>query len=92
MKPIKVDILVTDRCQASGVFTVLDILIAANFIARREQNIQHDVFKLRLVGQSNQERAYNGYTISPLNEVTNSSSPDVFIIPGAFEAVFRVRW
>jgi len=84
---IKVAILVTNRCQASSVFSVIDILLAANYANGKLLGKHYDVFSYELIGLKKQQKAYNGHTIGPLANISDVEQPDVVIIPGISESV-----
>lgn len=82
-----VAIVVTERCQASSVFTIVDMLLAANYAARRFVGEAGDPFQVRLVGLHTRETAYNGYALAPLERLTHDPIPQIVLLPGAFESV-----
>lgn len=82
-----VGIIVTERCQASSVFTIVDLLIAANFAATQFLGRQAPPFEITLIGLRAREQAYNGYAVAPLVDASRCRKPDIVLLPGAFEAV-----
>jgi len=82
----KIVILVTDRCQASNIHTILDILIAANQVAKAYLGSDKSPFKFALVGLEEKVKAYNLSSIDNIQLIHKVSRPDIVIIPGAFEA------
>ncbi|MGB3665829.1 MAG: DJ-1/PfpI family protein, partial [Bermanella sp.] len=83
---LKVAILVTDRCQASSIHTLLDVFIAANYVAKTFMGLQKSPFNLQLVGLKKKATAYNQSAIDNVQSIQQAAQPDVLIIPGAFEA------
>jgi len=84
---INIGIVVTERCQASGVFMAIDLIIAANFAARKYFNNSERLFNYQLIGLGRRATAYNGNQITDLVKIQDCARPDVVILPGAFEAV-----
>lgn len=80
-------IVVTERCQASSVFAMIDMLIAANYGACEFLGESSRPFEPMLIGLHAKETAYNGYTVTPLTHANQCQRADVVLIPGAFEAV-----
>ena len=85
-----VGIVVTERCQASSVFTVVDLLMAANFAATEFLAGDATPFAWRLLGLQAQATAYNGCSVRPIDPVGECSRPDIVLVPGIFEAVLSV--
>ena len=83
----KVAIVVTERCQASSVFVVTDLLMAANYALSQYFNQHTPLFEFELVGLKSRAQAYNGQTINAIVPISKCQTPDVVILPGAFEAV-----
>ncbi len=81
-----VQILVADRCQASGIFSLVDTLIAANYCFRKTSGIGQDVFPFKLIGSRHEHTAYNGYQISNIELIDVDDRPDILILPGMIEA------
>lgn len=86
---ISIGIVVTERCQASSVFTIIDMLIAANYAATQLLGKAESPFQTRLLGLGTKAHSYNGCTIEPLEPLVSSPRPDIVLIPGAFEAVLE---
>lgn len=86
---LNVGIIITDRCQASSVFTVVDMLIAANFAATQRLAESEPPFDSRLLGLQTKATSYNGCALMPLEPLANIQRPDILILPGAFEAVLE---
>jgi len=84
---LNVGIVVSDRCQASSVFAVLDMLIAANYALRRYFDKRAPLFNYQLIGLKGSVRAYNGSQIGPVIKIQDSNRPDIVILPGAFESI-----
>lgn len=85
---LQIAIVVTERCQASSVYTMLDMLMAANFVGARYFNTGREpLFETRLVGLRAKERAYNGREVTQLEAAPQLQRPDIALLPGAFEAV-----
>lgn len=82
-----IGIIVTERCQASSVFTLVDFLIAANFAATELLTDNAPPFSFQLLGLSSRETAYNGCTVAPIHDAGHCPRPDIALLPGAFEAV-----
>jgi transcriptional regulator GlxA family with amidase domain len=87
----KVAIVVTQRCQASSVFVVTDLLMAANYALSQYFNEQTPLFQYELVGLNTRTQAYNGQTISGIVPITKCQTPDIVILPGAFESVLPIK-
>ena len=85
-----VGIVVTERCQASSVFTVVDLLMAANFAATEFLAGDATPFAWRLLGLQAQATAYNGCSVRPIDPIGECSRPDIVLVPGIFEAVLSV--
>lgn len=84
---ISIGIVVTERCQASSVFTIVDMLIAANFAATQLLGEAEAPFESRLLGLRAKATAYNGCAMMPLEPLARSPRPDILLLPGAFEAI-----
>lgn len=84
---ISVGIVVTERCQASSVFMIVDMLIAANFAATQLLGETAAPFESRLLGLRAQANSYNGCALTPLEPLELSPRPDIVLLPGAFEAI-----
>jgi len=84
---INVGIIITERCEASSVFMAVDLIIAANFCARKYFNSSERLFNYQLIGLKESAKAYNGKQINGLVNIQDCARPDVIILPGAFEAV-----
>jgi len=84
---IKIAILVTDRCQASSIHSIIDILLAANYANGKLLGKSYDIFSYELIGLKKQQKAYNGHTIGPLTKISDIEQPDIVIIPGIAESV-----
>jgi transcriptional regulator GlxA family with amidase domain len=82
-------ILVTDRCQASNIHTILDILIAANQVAKGYLGSGTSPFRFSLIGLKTKVQAYNQSSIDNIQLIHRVNRPDVVIIPGAFEAAIK---
>lgn len=79
-------IVVTERCQASNIHTILDILIAANQVAKAYLGAENSPFRFKLVGLETKVTAYNRSTIDNIQLIHRVERPDIVIVPGAFEA------
>ncbi|OUS27217.1 hypothetical protein A9Q99_15645 [Gammaproteobacteria bacterium 45_16_T64] len=88
---IKVAVVVSERCQASGVMATLDLLISANYCHGHFMNKNYEVFETTLIGLDEQQQAFNGYSIGPLVGIDTIERPDVLIVPGIIEAVNTKR-
>ena len=84
---INVAIVVSERCQGSGVMAVLDLFIAANYCHGHFMRKGYDVFATQLVGLDTYQKAYNGCSIGPLQSLNNTPRPDILVIPGIIEAI-----
>lgn len=82
-----IGIVVTARCQASSVYTMVDLLIAANCAATQVLGEREAPFSTTLLGLHAKERAYNGCLVTPLDSTLRCVRPDVVLLPGAFESV-----
>jgi len=87
----KIAIFVTEKCQASSVHTVLDILIAANHVAKTFLGLSDPPFEVQLIGLKKKVKAYNLSFIDNIKPIQHASIPDIVILPGAFEAVVSER-
>lgn len=88
--PLNVQILTADRCQGSGVYMVIDTLIAANYCYRKLSQSRENFFDFKLVGRAASHTAYNGYAVNNVELIDLNDRPDVLIIPGIIEAVLKV--
>ena len=86
---VSVGIIVTERCQASSVFTIVDMLVAANFAATQLLGESEPPFNLRLLGLRTKATSYNGCALMPLEPLAHVQRPDILLLPGAFEAVLE---
>ena len=84
---IDVGIIVNDRCQASSVFAVTDLLMAANYTLRRYFEVESTLFRYQLIGLKTKVQAYNGSQIDCVVKIQDCKRPDLVILPGAFESV-----
>jgi len=84
---ITIGIVINERCQASSVFAVTDLLIAANFTLQRYFATPAPLSNYQLIGLKSNTRAYNGSQIGPAVKIQNCERPDIVILPGAFESV-----
>lgn len=82
----KIAILVTERCQASNIHIILDILIAANQVAVAFLGSRDTPIKFELIGTSSSVKAYNESSIDNIRPMQKTGRPDIVILPGAFEA------
>ncbi len=87
MKLLNVGIVVNERCQASSVFSVTDLLIAANYALQRYFDTRASLFSYQLIGLKSSVTAYNGSVIGPIIKIRDCTRPDIVILPGAFESV-----
>ncbi|MCP5170208.1 MAG: helix-turn-helix domain-containing protein [Hahellaceae bacterium] len=87
----KIAILVTERCQASNIHTILDILIAANHVAKAYLGAKASPFQFELIGLEEKVSAYNRTSIDNIRLISKVNQPDIVIIPGAFEASVTVE-
>lgn len=86
---INVAIVVTERCHASSIFSIVDMLLAANYCSGKLLKGRFDVFNVSLVGFASQCSASNGYTVGPLVSPDSIERPHIVIVPGIVESVFR---
>lgn len=84
---LNVGIVVNERCQASSVFAVVDLIIAANYTLRRYFDTSSPLFRYQLIGLKGSARAYNGSQIGSVTKIQDCERPDIVILPGAFESV-----
>ena len=84
---INVGIIVNERCQASSVYSAVDLIIAANFALKHYLDDDRPLFSYQLIGISNKAQAYNGHMLSGLVKIQDCDRPDLAILPGAFESV-----
>ncbi len=84
---INLQVLVSERCIGASIFTVLDIITAANFVYRKQQGTQQSLIDVKLIGAADYQHAYNGQRIGPLDNMMTVERPDVLILPGLIEAV-----
>lgn len=87
----KISILVTERCQASNIHTILDTLIAANQVAKAYLKADRSPFKFELIGLEKKVKAYNQSSIDNIQLIHKVSRPEIVIIPGAFEAAITTK-
>ncbi|MEH6343543.1 MAG: helix-turn-helix domain-containing protein [Bermanella sp.] len=83
----KVAIVVTERCQASSVFVVTDLLMAANYALQQYFSGDIPLFEYELVGIKSRVKAYNGQNIDGIVPAAQCQAPDIVILPGAFESI-----
>ncbi|MEP1448852.1 MAG: helix-turn-helix domain-containing protein [Paraglaciecola sp.] len=88
---MNIAILVTDRCQASSIHLVLDLFIAANYIAKDNFGSDSNVFNIELVGVNKKAKAYNQTFIDGIKPIKLATRPDILIIPSVFEATINVE-
>lgn len=86
MKVTTVQVLIGDRCPASGIFTIVDSLMAANYSFRKSSGVKHDIFSFRLVGRKTEHHAYNGFAISNVELMDVNNRPEILVVPGMMEA------
>jgi transcriptional regulator GlxA family with amidase domain len=86
---IKVAVVVTERCHASSIFSVVDMLLASNYCNGKLLKDRFDVFEVTLVGFAEHYSASSGYTIGPLISPEVIDRPDLVIVPGVVESIFR---
>lgn len=86
---IKVGIIVNERCQASSVYSAVDLILAANFALNHYFNDDKPLFSHQLIGLKSKAQAYNGHFISGLVKIQECERPDLAILPGAFESVLE---
>jgi len=91
MKTMSVAILIGDRCPASGIFAVVDTLIAANYSYRKVSGEKKDLFSFCLIGKETEYKAYNGFMISQVVPYQQVERPDILIVPGMFEATVQEK-
>jgi len=84
---LNVGIVVNERCQASSVFAVTDLLIAANYTLNRYFETSEPLFNYQLMGLKGSVQAYNGIQIGSVAKIQDCKRPDVLILPGAFESI-----
>ncbi len=84
---LNIGIVVNERCQASSVFAVTDLLMAANYTLKKYFEGPEPLFSYQLMGLKNRVQAYNGCHISPVMKIQDCNRPDILILPGAFESV-----
>lgn len=84
---INIAIVVSERCQASGVMAVLDLFVAANYCHGHFMHKGYEVFATQLIGLNTYQQAYNGCSIGPLQSLDETPRPDVLVIPGIIEAI-----
>lgn len=84
-------VLVTEKCQASSVHTILDILIAANHVAKAYLRADQSPFRFELIGLQEKVQAYNRLPIENIQLIQQVRTPDIVIIPGAFEATITIK-
>jgi transcriptional regulator GlxA family with amidase domain len=84
---ISIGIVVNDRCQASSVFAVTDLIVAANYALNRFLGESDSLFSYQLIGLKGRVHAYNGSDMGPVAKIQDIARPDIVILPGAFESV-----
>lgn len=84
---IKIGIIVNERCQASSVFSAIDLIIAANYALKHYFSTEEPLFSYQLMGLTTKVEAYNGSEISSITRIQDCKRPDLVILPGAFESV-----
>ncbi len=84
---LNVAIVVNERCQASSVFAVSDLIIAANYTLQRYFGTSTPLFNYQLIGLKTSVHAYNGSQIGSITKIQDCKRPDIVILPGAFESV-----
>ena len=82
---LKFAMIITDRCMGSGIFSVLDVISAANYL--HEQNTGEKLLEMKLIGIKEYAYAYNGQRIGPLLPIEHIDQPDVLVLSGMVEAV-----
>lgn len=87
----KIAIFVTEKCQASSIHTILDILIAANHVAKAYLGLSEPPFKIQMIGVKKKVKAYNLSFIENIQPIQYADVPDIAILPGAFEAVISEK-
>ncbi len=87
---LNVGIVVNERCQASSVFAVTDLIIAANYTLRRYFDTSTPLFNYQLIGLKGSAQAYNGSQIGSVTKIQDCERPDIVILPGAFESVLSL--
>jgi len=87
MQLLNVGIVVNERCQASSVFAVTDLLIAANYALSKYFDTRASLFNYQLIGLKGSVQAYNGSQIGPVIKIQDCKRPDIVILPGAFESI-----
>ncbi|WP_250655803.1 GlxA family transcriptional regulator [Alkalimarinus coralli] len=85
---INIAIVVTERCHASSIFSVVDMLLASNYCSGKILKERFDIFDVTLVGYEEQCRASSGYTVGPLVNPEAVKRPDLVIVPGVVESIF----
>ncbi|GLQ33609.1 GlxA family transcriptional regulator [Litoribrevibacter albus] len=91
MQKTRISILIGDRCPASGIFSVVDTLIAANYTHRKSSGVEEDIFPYQLIGRNQEHRAYNGFPIGPVTVIDPDDRPDILIVPGMLQATTDER-
>jgi transcriptional regulator GlxA family with amidase domain len=89
--PLNIQVLVADRCQGSGIYMVIDTLIAANYCYRKAEKKDSNFFNFKLIGRASSHTAYNGYSVDNVQLIDLNDRPDVLIVPGIIEAVLKVE-
>lgn len=87
----KIAIFVTEKCQASSIHTILDILIAANHVAKAYLGLNEPPFNIQMIGIKKKVKAYNLSFIENIQPIQHADVPDIAILPGAFEAVLSEK-
>lgn len=91
MQKKTISILIGDSCPASGVFSVIDTLISANYCHRKSSGVEEDIFPFKMIGRNVEHRAYNGFPIRPVTPIDPSDRPDILIVPGMVEATAKEK-
>jgi transcriptional regulator GlxA family with amidase domain len=86
-KKLKVAVVVVDGCQASSAYSIVDILLAAQYAVQQYATSEFSGVQFKLVGLTETVQAYNQLAIGPLSLPEKMARPDVIIIPGSFEAI-----
>jgi len=89
---LNVGIVVNERCQASSVFAVTDLIIAANYTLQKYFDTDASLFNYQLIGLKTSVHAYNGSQINSVNKIQDCERPDIVILPGAFESVLTAEY
>jgi len=89
---LNVGIVVNERCQASSVFAVTDLIIAANYTLQKYFDSNASLFNYQLIGLKTSVNAYNGSQINSVTKIQDCERPDIVILPGAFESVLTAEY